>query len=88
MWWGCYCLVVCDGLVLFCFFFFFKQKTAYEILAWLEFRRVLFRSDDDGGDDDDDDGDDDDDNNDNNVDDDDDDDDDYNSKWAEIFVKT
>ena len=25
-------------------FFFFKQKTAYEILAWLEFRRVLFRS--------------------------------------------
>ena len=28
----------------FIFFFFFKQKTAYEILAWLEFRRVLFRS--------------------------------------------
>ena len=26
------------------FVFFFKQKTAYEILAWLEFRRVLFRS--------------------------------------------
>src|SRR5215203_6920674 len=26
------------------FFFFFKQKTAYEILARLEFRRVLFRS--------------------------------------------
>src|SRR3712207_9352879 len=25
-------------------FFFFKQKTAYEILAGLEFRRVLFRS--------------------------------------------
>src|SRR3712207_8443625 len=25
-------------------FFFFKQKTAYEILACLEFRRVLFRS--------------------------------------------
>ena len=25
-------------------FFFFKQKTAYEVLAWLEFRRVLFRS--------------------------------------------
>src|SRR3712207_8132382 len=24
--------------------FFVKQKTAYEILAWLEFRRVLFRS--------------------------------------------
>src|SRR5947209_8908184 len=24
--------------------FFFKQKTAYEILACLEFRRVLFRS--------------------------------------------
>ena len=31
--------------VLFCFvFFFFKQKTAYEITVWLEFRRVLFRS--------------------------------------------
>ena len=28
----------------FFIFFFFKQKTAYEILAWLEFRRVLFRS--------------------------------------------
>ena len=26
------------------FFFFFKQKTAYEITVWLEFRRVLFRS--------------------------------------------
>ena len=26
------------------FFFFFKQQTAYELLAWLEFRRVLFRS--------------------------------------------
>src|SRR3712207_225681 len=26
------------------FSFFFKQKTACEILAWLEFRRVLFRS--------------------------------------------
>ena len=25
-------------------FFFFKQKTAYEIGQWLEFRRVLFRS--------------------------------------------
>src|SRR6266571_8291112 len=25
-------------------FFFFKQKTAYEIDMWLEFRRVLFRS--------------------------------------------
>ena len=25
-------------------FFFFKQKTAYEIHQWLEFRRVLFRS--------------------------------------------
>ena len=24
--------------------FFFKQKTAYEIVMWLEFRRVLFRS--------------------------------------------
>ena len=31
-------------LFVFLFFFFFKQKTAYEILAWLEFRRVLFRS--------------------------------------------
>ena len=30
---------------LFSFFlFFFKQKTAYEIVMWLEFRRVLFRS--------------------------------------------
>ena len=29
----------------FFFFFFFKQKTAYEITVWLEFRRVLFRSD-------------------------------------------
>src|SRR5437764_8832873 len=28
----------------FRFFFFFKQKTAYEIHRWLEFRRVLFRS--------------------------------------------
>src|SRR6516225_10982941 len=26
-----------------CLFFFFKQKTAYEIDMWLEFRRVLFR---------------------------------------------
>ena len=26
------------------FLFFFKQKTAYEITRWLEFRRVLFRS--------------------------------------------
>ena len=25
-------------------FFFFKQKTAYDITVWLEFRRVLFRS--------------------------------------------
>src|SRR5207244_5012629 len=25
--------------------FFFKQKTAYEMIWWLEFRRVLFRSD-------------------------------------------
>ena len=30
--------------VCFVFFFFFKQKTAYEITVWLEFRRVLFRS--------------------------------------------
>ena len=29
---------------MYLFIFFFKQKTAYEILAWLEFRRVLFRS--------------------------------------------
>ena len=28
-------------------FFFFKQKTAYEITRGLEFRRVLFRSADD-----------------------------------------
>ena len=38
-WWDvvdrCVCVVV---------FFFFKQKTAYEIHQWLEFRRVLFRS--------------------------------------------
>src|SRR5581483_11985628 len=33
-------VVMCTGIV----FFFFKQKTAYEILALLEFRRVLFRS--------------------------------------------
>src|ERR1039457_7414833 len=26
-------------------FYFFKQKPAYEIPRWLEFRRVLFRSD-------------------------------------------
>src|SRR6266702_4168913 len=26
------------------FFFFFKQKSAYEMATWLEFRRVLFRS--------------------------------------------
>src|SRR3712207_9594744 len=25
-------------------FFIFKQKPAYELLAWLEFRRVLFRT--------------------------------------------
>src|SRR6516162_1322295 len=24
--------------------FFFKQKTAYDVTRWLEFRRVLFRS--------------------------------------------
>ena len=32
--------------IFFCFnfFFFFKQKTAYEMIWWLEFRRVLFRS--------------------------------------------
>ena len=27
-----------------CTSFFFKKKTAYEIIVWLEFRRVLFRS--------------------------------------------
>src|SRR5437773_9979467 len=34
MWWSC---------------FFVKQKTAYEVVMWLEFRRVLFRSAGDGG---------------------------------------
>src|ERR1017187_6132662 len=29
--------------------FFFKQKPAYEVHRWLEFRRVLFRSDSNGG---------------------------------------
>ena len=29
--------------------FFFKQKTAYEITRWLEFRRVLFRSNPESG---------------------------------------
>src|SRR3989338_1354166 len=29
---------------LWLFFLFFKQKTAYEMELWLEFRRVLFRS--------------------------------------------
>ena len=38
------CLVQSSRSFFFVFFFFFKQKTAYEILAWLEFRRVLFRS--------------------------------------------
>ena len=33
-----------EGRGYFFFFFFFKQKTAFELLAWLEFRRVLFRS--------------------------------------------
>ena len=32
------------GVVFVMLFFFFKQKTAYEITVWLEFRRVLFRS--------------------------------------------
>ena len=38
------CLMVL--LVYFCcfLFFFFKQKAAYEITVWLEFSRVLFRS--------------------------------------------
>ena len=43
----CSCGVECRIYVLFFFFFFlffFKQKTAYEITVWLEFRRVLFRS--------------------------------------------
>ena len=31
-------------ILLFFVVFFFKQKTAYEIGQWLEFRRVLFRS--------------------------------------------
>ena len=35
--------VYIDMCVILCFFFF-KQKTAYEITVWLEFRRVLFRS--------------------------------------------
>ena len=34
---------ICKLVAVFCFFFF-KQKTAYEITTWLEFRRVLFRS--------------------------------------------
>ena len=38
--WLCFFFQAEDGI-----FFFFKQKTAYEISAWLEFRRVLFRSD-------------------------------------------
>ena len=33
-----------------CEIFFFKQKTAYEISLWVEFRRVLFRSPASGGD--------------------------------------
>src|SRR6476660_9882916 len=33
-----------SALRLFFGFFFFKQKTAYEMIWWLEFRRVLFRS--------------------------------------------
>src|SRR6266705_3638744 len=57
---GCTCLMmVISGILLsilfyilsvvlinivFVNFFFFKQKTAYEIVRWLEFRRVLFRS--------------------------------------------
>src|SRR5436305_6426103 len=38
--------MLCLSVMLFCyfFFFFFKQKTAYEMRTWLEFRRVLFRS--------------------------------------------
>ena len=45
--------IICKTSVLFMislvvifllFVFFFKQKTAYEITVWLEFRRVLFRS--------------------------------------------
>src|SRR5260221_2368375 len=34
---------LCDWSSDVCFFYF-KQKTAYEITVWLEFRRVLFRS--------------------------------------------
>src|SRR5260363_312171 len=33
-----------DNITVFHFFFFFKQKTAYEMIWCLEFRRVLFRS--------------------------------------------
>src|SRR5258708_31733446 len=33
-----------NGSVIAMVFFFFKQKTAYEMIWWLEFRRVLFRS--------------------------------------------
>src|SRR3989454_6995413 len=40
--------VISRLLVLRLFFFFFKQKTAYEITRCLEFRRVLFRSRRDG----------------------------------------
>ena len=36
-------LPICKCLI-FVFVFFFKQKTAYEMIWWLEFRRVLFRS--------------------------------------------
>ena len=32
------------GYEFVCYLFFFKQKTAYEISAWLDFRRMLFRS--------------------------------------------
>ena len=38
-------LLVDPGLIVGCeFIFFFKQKTADEMIWWLEFRRVLFRS--------------------------------------------
>ena len=40
-----FCIYIHQGYWLVISFFFFKQKTAYEITVWLEFRRVLFRSD-------------------------------------------
>ena len=36
--------VIWDSYNSYDIIFFFKQKTAYEMIWWLEFRRVLFRS--------------------------------------------